>query len=115
MKYLCVIFMLAMCLVSCLAANAEPTDAGAAPAAELDATLDEKKTEKRGIYGFGYGHYGHGGYGGYGGYGHGHGHYGGYGLATPYYGGYEYVQHAAPYYGGHHGYYPYHHGHYGFY
>ncbi|XP_034490531.1 shematrin-like protein 2 [Drosophila innubila] len=110
MKYLCVFVIFAMCLVNCLAAIAEP--AAAAPDAEVESTVAEKKTEKRGIYGFGYGHYGHG----YGGYGHGHGHYGGYGFASPYYGGYEYVHHATPYYGGHHGgFYPYHHGHYGYY
>ncbi|ALC48855.1 CG17777 [Drosophila busckii] len=106
----CIFVLFAICLANCLAAIAEPA-VGAAPDVELDGVVGEKKTEKRGIYGFGYGHYGHGGYGGYGGHGHAYGGYGGYG---PYYGGYEYVHHAAPYYG-HHGVYPYHHGHYGFY
>lgn len=81
-------------MAACYAASAEPKS-------EVDASLAEKKTEKRGIYGFGYGH-GLAGYGGY--YGHGFGY--------PHYGGYAAVHHgyAAPYYGGGHGYYPYHHG-----
>ncbi|EDX01401.1 keratin-associated protein 19-2 [Drosophila yakuba] len=111
MKFLCVFVILAICLMSSWAAVSEPAPE-ALEAADPSA-VDEKKTEKRGIYGFGHGYGGYAGYGGYGGYGHGH--YGGYGgLSSPYYGGYGYV-HAAPYYGGHHGYYPYHHGHYGFY
>ncbi|EDW43945.1 GM19209 [Drosophila sechellia] len=107
MKFLCVFVILSICFMSTWAAVSEP--APEALEAEPSA-VDEKKTEKRGIYGFGHGYGGYGGYGAYG-----HGHYGGYGgLSSPYYGGYGYV-HAAPYYGGHHGYYPYHHGHYGFY
>lgn len=86
-------------LAACYAANAEPSQS------EVDASLADKKTEKRGIYGFGYGHgIGIGGYGGY--YGHGHS------IGYPHYGGYAAVHHgyAAPYYGGH-GFYPnYHHG-----
>ncbi|XP_068151539.1 keratin-associated protein 19-2 [Drosophila tropicalis] len=114
MKCLCVFVIVAICLFHiCLAAVGEPS-----PAEDQSQSLssggviaDEKKTEKRGIYGFGYGHH-HGGYG-YGGYGHGG--YGDFGYGSPYYGGYGYVAHASPYYG-HHGYYPYHHhGHYGFY
>ncbi|KAL9884439.1 uncharacterized protein ACN427_011276 isoform 1-T7 [Glossina fuscipes fuscipes] len=84
--------------------------------AELEAensALADKKTEKRGIYGFGYGHGGY--YGGHGGF-YGGGHGGGFGF--PYYGGYGgYGGYHAPYFGGHGGYYPYHggYGHHGFY
>ncbi|KAH8276366.1 hypothetical protein KR026_006714, partial [Drosophila bipectinata] len=101
----CTFVILAICLMGAWAAVSEPAPVEAVEP-EVASALGEKKTEKRGIYGFGYGH---GGYGGYG-----HGHYGGFGYGSPYYGGYGYVH--APYYGGHHGYYPYHgHGHYGFY
>ncbi|XP_017064666.1 shematrin-like protein 1 [Drosophila eugracilis] len=106
MKFLCVFVILAIFMVGTWAAVSEPAHE---TLEHEPSAVDEKKTEKRGIYGFGHGYGAYGGYGGYG-----HGHYGGYGLASPYYGGYGYV-HAAPYYGGHHGYYPYHHGHYGFY
>ncbi|KAH8294455.1 hypothetical protein KR018_007440, partial [Drosophila ironensis] len=103
--YQYIFLVLAICLLGSWAAVSEPIPV------EVEATAveDEKKTEKRGIYGFGYGLYGgYGGYGGYGAYGHGHG------YGSPYYGGLGYGHHA-PYYGGHHGYYPYHLGHYGFY
>ncbi|XP_013108104.1 uncharacterized protein LOC106087565 [Stomoxys calcitrans] len=95
MKYfsvLCIFVIFA--LAACYAANAEPSQLDVA-----DASLAEKKTEKRGIYGFGYGHggYGHGfgGYGGYYGHGIGYPHYGGYhhGFAAPYYGGHGYYHH----------------------
>lgn len=62
-------------------------------AAELDEGA-EKKTEKRGIYGFGHGY--HGGYYGLNGYGYGHGH----GFGHPSYHGHYYPS----YYG--HGFYP---------
>ncbi|XP_050331839.1 neuropeptide-like protein 31 [Bactrocera neohumeralis] len=103
MKYLQIFFLVIICVAACLAAVAEPEDASA---------LEDKKNNKRGIFGFGYGHgYGHGYYGGYGGYGGGYGggigHYGGY----PHYGG-GYGFHGGPIYGGH-GYFPYHGGYYG--
>ncbi|XP_022219069.1 keratin-associated protein 19-2 [Drosophila obscura] len=117
MKYLCVFVVLAICLASSWAAISEPAGALPEDPAQDTAAVGEKKTEKRGIYGFGHGYGGYGGYGGHG-YGHGYGDYGHghYGYGSPYYGSFGYV-HTAPYYGGHlGGYYPYHgHGHYGYY
>ncbi|KAJ8687790.1 hypothetical protein QAD02_023584 [Eretmocerus hayati] len=58
-------------------------------AADEPVAAEDKKIEKRGLLGLGYGagYYptGYAGYAGYGGYGHGG--YGGYGHAAPYYGG----------------------------
>ncbi|XP_075157159.1 uncharacterized protein LOC142230397 [Haematobia irritans] len=97
MKYFSVLYIFVIiALAACYAATSEPSQVDVA-----DASLAEKKTEKRGIYGFGHG------YGGYAG-----GYYGGHGFGYPHYGGYGSYHHGyiAPYYGGH-GYYPhYHHG-----
>ncbi|XP_030382651.1 prisilkin-39 [Scaptodrosophila lebanonensis] len=99
MKYLFVFVIFVVFVSYCMAAISEPVAASLYD--EEDAAVAEKKTEKRGIYGFGYGH----GYGGYGYGGYGHAHYGSYGYGSPFYSGYSIH---APY-GHHHGYYPYHH------
>ncbi|KNC26786.1 hypothetical protein FF38_06362 [Lucilia cuprina] len=71
----------------------------AAELQDAESSLAAKSPEKRGIYGFGYGH-GLGGYGGGYGLGHGLGGYGGHGYGYPSVG---YAVHAAPLIGHGHG------------
>ncbi|XP_017135563.1 keratin-associated protein 19-2 [Drosophila miranda] len=115
MKFLCVFVAFAICLAVSWAAISEPAAALPEDPEQDTAAIAEKKTEKRGIYSFGFDGYGHGyggygGYSGYGGYGHGYYAHNSYGYGSPY-GSFGY----APY-GGHHGFYPHHgHAHYSYY